>query len=426
MTRVRTALALALAAALGGCGARDVVATSTGAAIPVTGGTIVDPGPGGTTTTVDPTPGGTTIIDPTPVDTTPVDPAPTGTTSAFCQGSGAPVLLDGTCTGDLSRRAFARAACSCALSTLDELVTDGFDSRVGPWVAGGAGGDVGALWGLSSNALLRIGGNLAVARGDLQAGPTLHVAGELALAGGLTGAVTDATVGGSAWIGGDVRVASLAVTGVLTTAPGAVLSGAISAGSTVSAPVTVPDPCPCSTTEAVDVDAIVAQHRAVNDNAAIGLSAGRLAAVGAADTLALPCGRYFVDRIQGGGLTLRATGRVALFVGGDLTLWGALTVALDPGAELDLFVAGAVNLPASVTLGDPSRPSALRLWFSRGGTINVPFDASWAANLYAPSADFAVTTPVDLFGSIMVSRVNNSAPLRIHHDRAITGAVCVP
>jgi hypothetical protein len=187
--------------------------------------------------------------------------------------------------------------------------------------------------------------------------------------------------------------------------------------------VSVPPACPCSAAEAVDVAGIVAQHRAANDNAGIGLSSSALADVSMPLTLPLPCGRYYLDRIQGAAsLTIRATGRVALFVGGTLTYSGPLTIALDPGAELDLFVTGAVNLPATLSFGDPARPSALRIWWAAGGSIFIPYGAQWSANLYAPSADLAVDTPLDLYGSAMVLHLNNSAPLNIHYDRAIAAA----
>jgi hypothetical protein len=339
-------------------------------------------------------------------------------------GSGAPVLLDGTCTGVLAQRMFGRAVCACdTITILDDFITDGFDSRVGPWVEGGAGGDVGANAGLTSDTLLDVGGSLAVSGADVSPGTYLRVAGDLAIGGPLDDTSSAVTAGGSAWIAGDVRVSLLSVAGVLTTPPGARLSGRIEAGSTVTGAVTVSPACPCGAADAVDVGAIVARHQATNDDASIHLAPTALSGVTGRATVELPCGRFYLDRIQGtADVTIRATGNAALFVGGPLALAGSLTIALAPGAELDLFVAGALSLPANVELGDPDRPRALRVWLATNGTVVVPSDALLAANLYAPAATLSATTPVDLYGALMVGALETSAPVEIHHDLAIAAA----
>jgi hypothetical protein len=385
---IRRGLLAALAAALGGCVARDTVARSEN--------------------------GGR-------------DGAP-----AFCAGAGPPVLVGGTCTGTLSERYFSRAACACGgLNLASDLVTDRFDSRVGPWVAGGAGGDVGVVGGLSADGLLRVGGSLIVSGGGLAGGPTVSVGGDLAVGGAVGRPGTAVRVGGSARIAGDVAVASLAVAGTLTAPAGATLSPGVTAdGGVMAGAVEVAAPCRCAASDAaLDVAAVVAQHRATNDDAAIGLAPDALSAVDGARTLALPCGRFYLERIQGSGtVTLRAQGRAALFVGAGISLAGALAVELDPGAELDLFVAGSVNLPATLRLGDTARPSALRVWLAAPGAIGVPAGALWSANLYAPAADLAVGGPLDLYGAVMVGHVVVSAPLSIHYDRAIASAAdrCSP
>lgn len=382
---IRSGLLAALTAALGGCIARDTVARSEN--------------------------GGSGA-------------------SAFCAGAGPPVLVGGTCTGTLSQRYFSRAACACGgLNLASDLVTDRFDSRVGPWAAGGAGGDVGVVGGLSTNGLLRVGGSLVVAGGDLQGAATVAVGGDLAVGGALGRPGTAVRVGGSARIAGDVSVASLDVAGTLTAPAGATLSPGVTAdGGVVAGSVEVAAPCRCAASEALDVAAVVAQHQATNDDAAIGLAPDVLSAVEGVRTVALPCGRFYLERIQGAGtVTLRAQGRAALFVAAGISLAGALAVELDPGAELDLFVAGSVNLPATLRLGDPARPSALRVWLAAPGAIGVPADALWSANLYAPAADLVVGGPLDLFGAVMVGHVVG-APLSIHYDGAIASAAarCTP
>lgn len=348
---------------------------------------------------------------------------------AYCQGSSPAVLADGTCAGALAQRTFARAACTCSRGVFGaDLVTDGFDSRQGAWTSpGGSGGDVGAVGGLTTHGLLQVNGSVAVSGGGAQVDTRLAVTGDLDLGGalGLTNAAV--TVGGSARIGGDVNVSSLAVTGTLTTPPGAARNGTISYGSSADGAVTVAPPCPCDAAQAVDVAAIVAQHRTVNDNATFGLDPAVLADVTTSTSLDVPCGRFYLSRIQGrAALTLHVIGRAALFVDGNVTLAAPFTITVDRDAELDLFIAGALNPSSTLQVGDARWPSAVRAWVAAGGTITMPAGAQLAANLYAPSADLVFTGATEAFGSLVVSHLNHAAALTIHHDRAIAeaGASC--
>lgn len=333
-----------------------------------------------------------------------------------------PVLPDGTCPGALVRRYFGKAVCTCGGASLSaDLVTDGFDSRVSAWTAGGAGGDVGFVGGLAFNQLLQVGGSLAISGGGVQAGATLSVAGDLDAGGDLGRPASLVTVGGSARIGGSVGVTSLGVGGTLTVPIDATLSGTITAASTTRGPVDVAPPCPCDAASALDVAAFVAQRRVTNDNASIPLASSALSQVSTATTLPLPSGSFYLDGVTGGAsITLRATGKTALYIGGGVNVSGPLAIELDPGAELDIFVAGSVSLSASARIGDPRRPGALRLWVA-GGTLNVPSDAQLASLLYAPTSDLVFGTPTDVFGAVLVLHVLNHASLSVHYDRAVAG-----
>ncbi|MEZ4398995.1 MAG: hypothetical protein R3B06_03205 [Kofleriaceae bacterium] len=139
-------------------------------------------------------------------------------------------------------------------------------------------------------------------------------------------------------------------------------------------------------------------------------------------TLELPCGRFYLTRVQatgGGTVTIRAPGRTALFVAGDVTLDGDLVVEVTPGAELDLFVGGFLNIPGA-TLGDPARPRDLRLYLASAGALALAGTSTVAANLYAPAADLATSAPIAIFGAVLVNRWAGSAPATLHYDRAIT------
>src|SRR5690606_2982629 len=162
----------------------------------------------------------------------------------------------------------------------------------------------------------------------------------LAVAGGLGRSSSAITVGGMARVGGDVDVLSLSVAGALTTTEGASVTGDVMAGSRVTAPVSVPPPCRCDAGDVLDIGAVIDEHELANHDADLGISPDDMIDVAGDVTLELPCGRYYLSRIssQGGGtVTLRATGRTALFIDGDVTLSGNLTVEVAPGAEMDLF-----------------------------------------------------------------------------------------
>lgn len=345
----------------------------------------------------------------------------------YCEGSGPPVLVDDACTGDLAEAVFQHAVCACSnLGLGAAITTDAFDSRLGPWTPGGAGGDVAVNQGLDYNGSMIVGGNLTVAGGTgLGAGTDLDVMGDLAVAMSLGRSSSTITVGGAARVGGNIDVASLTVTGALTTTAGATVTGNVTAGARTTAPVAVPPPCRCDPAALLDIAAIVDDHQIANHDADLGITPDQLDGVTGDATLELPCGRFYLSRITATGagtVTIRATGRTALFIAGDVTLDGNLTVEIAPDAELDLFITGFLNLPGTATLGDPTRPRALRVYIASAGSIALSGGSTLAGNLYAPAADLATSAPVDVFGAVLINRWVLSAPVSLHYDRAISVA----
>ena len=280
--------------------------------------------------------------------------------------------------------------------------------------------------GLDFGGAVAVGGSLALA-GGVQAGTRLDVGGDLDVGGALGRPASAVAVGGAARIGGGVDVASLHATGSITIPAGAPRGGDLSPAPIAGA-VSVPPPCRC---DAVDVAAIVEAHRTANHDAAIALAPDALADVRGDATLELPCGRFFLTRVQasgGGRITLRASGRTALFVAGGVTVDGTLSVEVAEGAELDLFVAGSLNLPATALLGDPGRPRALRIYAAAGGAVTLQAGSRLAGNLYAPSVDLAASGSLEVYGSVLVGRLAGGAALTVHRDRAISAAAasCPP
>jgi hypothetical protein len=344
---------------------------------------------------------------------------------AYCDGDGPPVLADGRCSGELAESLFRHAVCGCdSLAFGGDLVTDGFDSRVAPYAPGGVGGHVAANLGLDASQAMDIGGDVTVAGAEgIEAGTIFEVAGDLASGGPLGRSSSDILVEGAARVAGDVTVASLTVGGALTTPDGATVQGEIDAPALESAAVSVPRPCRCE--DELDVAGVVADHAGENHNADIELDSRALVDIDGDAELDLPCGLFYLDEVLGTGagtITIRADGRTALFVAGNITLQQDLIVELGPDAELDLFVAGHIQVAGASQLGDPARPRALRVYAARGGSIALSAGSSLSANLYAPLSDLASSAPLELFGALVVNRINGAATVAVHHDRAIAGA----
>jgi len=355
-------------------------------------------------------------------DTVAVSGAVDDSLDVFCEGGGAPVLADGTCTGRLAETLFRHAVCGCSgLDFNGDLTADAFDSRVGE--GPGRGADVASNAGLSGNGAMNISGNVIIGGPDgVQAGELLHVAGDLTSAGSLGRPGSAIEVEGAAWIGGDVMVESLTVS-ALTIREGASVEGQVMAGTTEMADVDVPPPCRCD--QAVDVAERLAEHALANHNAELELDPAALSRVDGDATLELPCGRFYLDEVSGDGpgrISIRAMGRTALFVGGNISTQHDLVVEIGPEAELDIFVGGNIQVSGVSTLGDPTRPRTLRIYVAAGGSIAMSAGSVLAGNLYAPLADLASSAPLELFGAVVVNRVTGAATVDVHHDLAIADA----
>src|SRR5262245_10398017 len=243
---------------------------------------------------------------------------------------------------DICSGAIAQTTFRFALCTHDDYVssvtleTDSFASSAGPYTPpGGRGGSVGTDGAVRGNSLT-VGGSLWTSGAGGVSANTLTVAGELRDQGALGPGMV--SVDHDAFVGGDINVQALTVGGTLTLPAASMLSvaGANNAPRVTRAPVTIP--APCDFTNTLNIGAYVFAHETLNHNAGI-VDAHQLESF-TTTQLSLPCGRFYLTRINGGTLTLIAGGRTALFVSGDVTLMQDLTVQLADGAELDLFIAG--------------------------------------------------------------------------------------
>jgi hypothetical protein len=349
-----------------------------------------------------------------------------------CTGGALPLLLDSAgppvCAGELAARVFQHALCACQEITInDSLLADSFDSRAGTYRPGGTAGHVSTNGKLESTGPIDVAGDLT-ATGDpgIRVSPMLTVSGDVRTPGILDGVAAAVTVGGDADVGGNVTLADLTVTGTLRVPPEATISisGAQFVGALERVPVAVAAPCACGEAERIDVAGMVTAHAGANDNAAIGLDPATLSDFEVDTTLELPCGRFFLDRVQSnqGNLTLTITGHAALFIGEAITLGRSLTIELAPGGELDLFIADHVNVAGDLRIGAAEQPARARLYVGGAGSINVSATSVLAANLYAPLIDLSFSAGAEIFGAAFVGRLVASGPMRVHHDTSVHDA----
>ncbi|MET0342523.1 MAG: hypothetical protein ABW252_16075 [Polyangiales bacterium] len=335
-----------------------------------------------------------------------------------------------------SSAGFHFAVCSCGnLTSERETLVDGFDSARAPYAPGEASGALGVNGGLYPHPLT-LGGSLVIAGGaGAPLGGDVTVGGHLANAGQLQNPYV-VRVAGNARIAGDVRPQRIEVGGTFTLAPTSAFEPREPASVPVRASVAIAPPCRCDGARSLDVVGIVRAAESDHDDDRIDLDPERGLRLDAGGTRSLPCGRYYVDDIfTAGRLTLRITGRVALYVGQRIVLdpSGQLDVELLDDAELDLYVAGGISASGSINLGSPRHPDRVRLYV--GGNVaagtagtgdNIYFGAPSviAAAVHAPHSELVAGASFELYGAALLASTVFSQPARLHFDRALVGDRC--
>lgn len=355
-----------------------------------------------------------------------------GPDSAFCQGTGPRITaaqIHTLCGGALIAASLPAGLCVCTGVSGGDLLTDSFDSALGPYVPGTAGGDLASVGPLAPQGMWNIGGILRSSDPTGISGITgsLLVRGSAQINGALRG--DSASINGDAEIGGDISLINLTVGGTLTTPSTSTItvSGQRSTPSARTAAVTIPPPCPC------DLDPYVSgpilQLTQANDNARLGLNKDQLEGYAENPVLTLPCGGYFFQRVSGlGSLELRITGRVELAIAGGLDVGGQLTISLAPGAELDLYVHGDVTVGGAVAMGDRDAPHRLRFFPGGVDTIRLAGGGYISAAVLGRRRALITSSPLDLYGAVFADSASINAALRIHYDqqiRSISGS-CGP
>jgi hypothetical protein len=362
-------------------------------------------------------------------------PAESGAGS-YCEQRGPMFRVTDTSTGSCGANAsgFHYGLCSCNIMQSNELLrVDGWDSRTGAYTADGRGTGTVALNG-AMYAPAEIAGSLLIA-GALGASPTgdLEIGGSLVSLGPVSSAGHRVSVGGDARVVEALRAEELAIGGTLTMPEGALVQ--VNRGVAppiVRGPITLDAPCRCD--QQLDLLSAIDSASRSNDNAIIGLDAATgLHTSGGAVRRELPCGKYFVEDVDAASaLTLRITGRVALFVRRSIVSQNVpFTIELAAGAELDLILGEGISAMGQVTIGDPAKPGRTRVYVAGQGTSGTLYflgALSLAASVYAPSSELARagTEPATVYGALLVERATSLPPLTVHYDRTLTDDRCVP
>lgn len=324
------------------------------------------------------------------------------------------------CTAHFARERMGSALCSCGnMGVLGSIHTD----SAAQMAASGAEA-VGINGVCTTHALLTIGGSLTVAGqpadGKAALFGGLEVHGDLRFTGALTVA-GPLQVGRDAWFGDTISALTVAaIHGDVHVQPGKKLDSAVAAtitGQTYSEAFTIAPPCRCESSEALDWVNAIDQASKQNDNGSIELSS-TLPVPRNPLELTLPCGSFYVtDLVSLHDTRLHVTGHAALFVAGNVSTLGNFEVDIAPEAELDLFVGGTFDFGKTAQVGDPARPSALRIYVAGTGSLLMPKE-TLSANLYAPLTD-VLLAPGEFYGSIFAHTLSSVADVTVHYDAAV-------
>ena len=337
---------------------------------------------------------------------------------AFCMGQGV-IPIPGTtdCTGDIGKKVFLFAICSCTTLTSQNTVnTDSMDAAK-PGVPL-AGGSVGVNGNYSASAPSDIQGALVVG-GALWTQNAHNVLQNLTVAG--TSLVSaPATAKSDAYLGAEVSGTPnfLTVSGKMYTPVTANVNQVNELGGWAITPVTVPAPCDCS--DPVDIAGVVAAFKGANDNFTNMILPDALTTMPSyPKDITMPCGRYYFDGIVvNNSATLHLQGRTVLAIDGNINMSGPLTIDLAPGAELDLFVTGTVFLNNAASIGTKTSPKSTRIYIA-GNDVTMNGQLDLSANFYMPNAIFNITNTLEMWGALFAKQISSSGQVRVHYDEGI-------
>jgi len=191
-----------------------------------------------------------------------------GTRDEACADGGPPIDLGDTvtverqCSGNLAERTFRWAVCSCedidSTGRGDGMFADAYDSSIGPYVPGGEGGGVATNGSLKANSGFYTTGTLWAAdqfnSGIAVSTNSAATIGQRLHAGSSVNLGSGTTVGGDAYINGDVADA-LTIGGTLYAPNSVSVDGGVTYADLQHGPVDVGLPCDaCGVDERIPVE----------------------------------------------------------------------------------------------------------------------------------------------------------------------------
>jgi hypothetical protein len=310
-----------------------------------------------------------------------------------------------------------------------ELLTDAYDSTMGPYMPGGLGGGVALNRNFSASSSIDIGGALWASS---SAGVHVDTAGNVRQEMHVGGSVTtqdNFAVGASAWVAGNLMAGgNFPINGVLHIPAASTISGGVMAQSVVREPVIVPVPCDCDPAQLIPVGMLVAAHRTSNDNATINLNPNVLAGGGGPGRLDLPCGNYYLTSINtSNAVVIVAHGNTALYIDGNVSSGGEFAITVDPTGQLDVFIAGQMTSQAVFNLGSPNYPALVRIYIGTG-PFNITGGSLVGAFIYNAAGLVQPESDLDVFGGIFAGNFSSTSRTTIHYDRGVlnAGGSCPP
>jgi hypothetical protein len=354
------------------------------------------------------------------------------TRAEYCAGKGPPVAIappqataGSMCMTSVATRVFDHALCTCQNAAITgSFLVDGFNSNHAVDAAGHVtSASVGVNTDLAITGDVDIHGSLVNAgtRGIPITSSKYNIDGNFESNCNLVITGANVQFGRDVWVNGSITsTGSAHVAGSVYQPAGKTLLGSIG-GTHVEQSFTVPEPCACAADQLLDIDAIVAAGTAANHNSSVGLSQGAaLINVNGGDTLDLGCGRFAFSNIAVlGTATIKASGRTALFIHGNLAITGNFGLDVGATGEMDVFITGNLAITGQATIGSPKRPAAVRFYVGGSGDIAITGGTVFAANLYAPRSNLAVTGNAETYGSYFVRRFAATGSQIIHYDSAI-------
>jgi hypothetical protein len=347
-----------------------------------------------------------------------------GTTLPMCVNGGPVINLgNGTSAGCTAQTTFQWALCSCMdVSLSSTLITDAYDSSMGPYIPPGApGAGVGINRSYIGSSPATISGALwASDSGGMNPSQDVHVGEELHV-GGPLGSSKPITCGKDAFVVGDAQTSSMiTIAQTLHQPTGASVSGGVTFASRVFDNPTVPPPCDCKAADLLPITTLITAHKTDNENAMIGLLPDALANPPADARLDLPCGRYYLTSIGGShSVTIVAHGNTALFVDGSVALSGSLYIEVDPTGQLDVLIAGTLQDSMMTIIGSPNYPALSRFYIGSTSGFQISQSARLGAFFYAPYGLVSTSAPLTEYGGIFAGDFQASQAVDIHYDQAV-------